>query len=385
MFAQHGLRYHHSLRAAICAEFFWHSNPQSQPQLMSWQLISASRFADHAAAWDALQRRTTDTPFLESLFIEPLLQEFGTGRELLALHNTRGAPDAAALVRPTGRGMWETFQPSQLPLGPWLSAVGDDVSARLSSLLLALPGPVLGLGVTQLDPRLVSRPAETENLRLLDYIRTPYIEIQETFAAYWQGRGKNLRQNTRKQRSKLESEGILTTLECITAPELVPEAMQDYGALESAGWKAGTGTAIHPDNAQGRFYTRMLQNFCAQGRGRIYRYRFGAKVVSMDLCIDNGPLVVILKTAYDESFRAVSPSTLMRHDQFNSWWDEGRYRHIEFYGKTMEWHTRWAEQERGLFHATLYRWPWLRGVHEQLINRRAKRARRATAVEQTEA
>ena len=333
---------------------------------MTWQLFPASRLPEHATAWDALQRATTDTPFLETAFLQPALVEFGSGRELLALHHSAGQLDTAAIVRPVGRGMWETFQPSQLPLGPWLAPAGDDLNQRLRSLVNDLPGLAIGLGATQLDPRLQARPAESREVRLLDYIDTPFISIAGSFDAYWDSRGKNLRQNTRKQRNKLQAEGTPTTLECVTDPADVEAALRDYGTLESAGWKAGGGTAIHPDNAQGRFYRRMLENFCAAGRGRIVRYRFGDKVVSMDLCIDNGPLVVILKTAYDESLRTVSPSTLMRQDEFKAWWEEGRYQRIEFYGKTMEWHTRWTEQQRRLYHATAYRWPWLRSLHEHL-------------------
>ena len=354
---------------------------------MTWQISPCARFAEHAAAWDALQAATTNTPFLESGFLRPLLQQFGSGREMLALHRsgTAGELDAAAIVRPTGRGMWETFQPSQLPLGPWLAAPGVGLETRLRSLITALPGLALGLGATQLDPRLQPRPEDSAALRCLDYIQTSFIDISGSFDTYWEARGKNLRQNTRKQRNKLQADGTLISLDCVTDPTQVASALADYGALESAGWKAGTGTSIHPDNAQGRFYRAMLEDFCARGHGRIYRMRFGDKVVSMDLFIDNGPLVVILKTAYDETYRTVSPSTLMRHDEFNAWWDEGRFQRIEFYGKTMEWHTRWTTDERGLYHATAYRWPWLRGVHEQISKRRAAAVPPvgATAVEAT--
>jgi CelD/BcsL family acetyltransferase involved in cellulose biosynthesis len=347
---------------------------------MPWLLVPATSFADHAQTWDALQTRATNTPFLASAFMAPLLQEFGAGRELLALHRgSDGQLDAATVLRPAGRGSWETFQPSQLPLGPWINLPGQPLEPRLRSLFGALPGLALGLGVTQLDPRLQERPADSPQMRTLDYIQTSYIDVAGTWDAYWEARGKNLRQNTRKQLNKLAAEGTVPQLECITDPALVPQALADYGALESAGWKAGSGTAIHPDNAQGRFYTRMLQNFCGQGQGRIYRFRFGDKVVAMDLCIDNGPLVVVLKTAYDESYRNVSPSVLMRHDEFRAWWLEGRYTRIEFYGKTMEWHTRWTAEQRQLFHATAYRWPWLRSVHERLRARQAASASVAAA------
>jgi CelD/BcsL family acetyltransferase involved in cellulose biosynthesis len=336
---------------------------------MTWQIFPGERFAEHASAWDAVQRATKRIPFLEAAFIAPLLAEFGSGKELLALHVDGSGHDAAAIVRPAGRGMWETFQPSQLPLGPWLAAPHDDLPKRLKSLLRALPGLGVGMGATQLDPLLQPTPAASREVATLDYVRTSYIEIAGTFDAYWESRGKNLRQNTRKQRNKLLTEGLEPALECLTEPGQVADALNDYGVLETAGWKAGTGTAIHPDNAQGRFYRRMLENFCALGRGRIYRYRFGGKVVAMDLCIDNGPVVVILKTAYDESFRAVSPSTLMRFEEFNAWWNEGRYQRIEFYGKTMEWHTRWAEHERQLYHATAFRWPWLRTLIDRVKRR----------------
>lgn len=327
---------------------------------MSWLLLPATQFAEHASAWDALLRRGTDAPFLESHFLLPLLRHFGGGHELLAMHTCSGALSAATIVRPVGRGMWETFQPSQLPLGPWLTDGDADVAACLRSLMHTLPGLSLGLGATQLDPRFTPRPSESASIGTLDYISTSFVEVEGSFDAYWEARGKNLRQNCKKQRNKLNAEGVTTSIEVVTSEEHVAAAVCDYGILESAGWKAENGTAIHPDNPQGRFYREMLENFCRLGRGRIYRYRFGEQIVAMDMCIDNGPLVVILKTTYDERHRAVSPSTLMRQEEFESWWNEGKYKRIEFYGKTLEWHKRWTNSERTLYHATAYRWAYLR-------------------------
>lgn len=352
---------------------------------MPWQILTATRLADHAQAWDTLQQRCTDTPFLASHFLLPLLQHFGSGRELLALKWQGPTLEAAALLAPSGSGlagmqpMWQTFQPSQLPLGPWICAPGADLPGLMQSLVHALPGLALGLGLTQLDPRLLARPADSAALRTQDYISTSWVDVQGPWDAYWEARGKNLRQNLRKAHNKLATEGTPLRVDTITAAEDVPAAIAQYGELESAGWKAEGGTAIHPENAQGRFYTQMLQNFCAAGRGRIVRGWIGEQVAAMDLCIDNGPLVVILKTAYDERFKAVSPSVLMRHEEFQAWWAEGRYERIEFYGKTLEWHTRWTTQERVLYHATTYRWPLLRSLHERLRGRSAEAAAPAGA------
>ena len=346
---------------------------------MSWKFHPVSQMAAHADSWDALQSATTHTPFFGSAFIAPLIDNFGQGNEQLAFHHGPDGIDAATILRPLGQGRWETFQPSQLPLGPWLVRPADDLHARMQSLLRAAPGFGLSLGVTQIDPKLQPRPELTAAIRLQEYIETSFIDISGTFETYWEARGKNLRQNTRKQHSKMQTEGVPVRLDTVIKPEGVAEAMAQYGVLESAGWKAGNGTAIHPDNAQGRFYRAMLENFCAKGCGRIVRYWFGDKVVAMDLCIDNGPMVVVLKTAYDESYRQVSPSTMMRQEEFKQWWEEGRYQRIEFYGKTMEWHTRWATEQRALFHVTAYRWPAVGRLRDSVVAWRSRRVPAANA------
>jgi hypothetical protein len=94
----------------------------------------------------------------------------------------------------------------------------------------------------------------------------------------------------------------------------------------------------------------------------------------MDLCIEGGPSLVILKTAYDESIKSLSPAFLMRQDQFRQLFDEGRLRQVEFFGRVMEWHTRWTDRSRTLYHLTAYRWPLLQTIHEYLQQVRQTRA-----------
>lgn len=210
-----------------------------------------------------------------------MLAEFGTGRERLAIETEGGIARAAAIVTPLRFGFWQTFQPSQLPLGAWISRPDLDMTEVCGTLVTTLPGLALGIGVTQLDPLLHSRPrTDCPSTSTLDYIQTAWVNVEGAFDSYWAARGKNLRTNLRKHRSRLEAESTMPVLECITDPKQVAQAISDYGGLESAGWKAQEGTAIHPDNAQGRFYRQMLESFCARGRGRIYRYYFGDKVVA---------------------------------------------------------------------------------------------------------
>jgi CelD/BcsL family acetyltransferase involved in cellulose biosynthesis len=212
----------------------------------------------------------------------------------------------------------------------------------------------------------------------MNYIDTAWVDIDQPFETYWEARGKNLKTNMRKQRAKLQLENTGLSLECVTSPKAVAFAIADFGALESMGWKGAGGTAVHPSNAQGRFYCKMLENFCTLGRGRIYRYRFNDKVVAMDLCIETEGLITILKTAYDESFKAVSPSTLMRQDEFQELFGENQFTRIEFYGKVMEWHRRWTDNARTLYHLTAYPYNFMKVIHDRVIAFRHRKSDEGT-------
>ena len=329
----------------------------------NWTLHPVAHFASVARTWDALCAQSGALPFLRSDFLLPALTEFGAGRELLAIGGSPAEPVAMGLFVRKRAGTWETFQPAQLPLGALVAGTTPDLASLARSLMPALPGLALTVALTQQDPAIRARPTDTPSLGTLDYVDTARVAVEGTFDAYWLARGKNLRQNVRKQLAKVEQDGTVPRFDCVTEPQDVAEAIAQYGRLESAGWKAQGGTAIGAGNAQGRFYRSVFEAFCARGAGRIYRYWLGDRVVAMDLCVVDGPMLVVLKTTYDESLRAVSPASLLRFAYFRALFDEGAIRSIEFYGKVMDWHLRWTSDVRTLYHVNAYRWPWVKRLH----------------------
>ncbi len=337
-----------------------------------WKTFPVAEFGRRTSDWDAIASVGGYPPFLRSDFLAPAMREFGTGRETLAICDSDGHPVAMGLFSRKMTSAWETFQPSQLPLGAFVHDGARSLENVLDALLPALPGVAAVAAITQQDPVIVGRPADSPRLRTLDYIETARVVVTGSFDDYWAARGKNLRHNVKRQRVKLNDDGVPVRLEIVENRDAVAAAIVDYGRLESAGWKAGVGTAVAADNAQGRFYTSVFESFCAKGTGRIYRYVVGDKVVAMDLCIEDAGVLVILKTAYDETLKNVSPASLMRHEYFRPIFDGGAVKRIEFYGKVMDWHRRWTDDVRMLYHVNCYRSPWLRTVHELLRRDAAK-------------
>ncbi len=320
---------------------------------MTWHLYPVSEFKKHCESWDQLNTQGVNTPLLSSDFVGPLLEYFSSNKDKLAIHGDEQNPDAMAILTKTKFGVWETLQPSQAPLGLWLQDKKIATVSLLSQLRKALPFPTLLVGVTQQDPDLLQRPEKTNGLSTLDYIQTAKVTVTDNFQDYWGKRGKNLRQNLNRQRNRLEREGVQVTLKIITAADEVTHAIIEYGRLESAGWKNAGGTAIHIDNNQGKFYRDMLINFCDHQDALIFQYYYDDQLVATDLCIKSSDSLIILKTTYDETITTSSPAMLMRKEAFEYIFNNKLVKKIEFYGKVMDWHTKWSEEIRTLYHINL--------------------------------
>ena len=345
---------------------------------MKWEFHCLAEFERLAPVWDRLNDQPGGSVLQSADFVRHLLSCFSAGNEVLAVGGDERGVHAMALLQRDSAAAWSSFQPSQAPLGLWVQDCTAPVEKHACSLLNCLPGLPLLLGVQQIDPELRARPLDDGRIGTLDYIDTARVTLLGSFDQYWAKRGKNLRQNIKKQRNKLNKESIVTRLESIVDPALVPAAIADYGRLESSGWKAGTGTAVHPGNAQGRFYSALLETFLRRGKGVIYRYWYDNVVVAMDLCIEGNDSLIILKTTYDESIRDTSPAFLMRYDYFPALFDEPRLQRVEFYGKLMEWHRRWSDEIRTTYHSNIYRWNFLLKLHQKVKKHAATTVEAAT-------
>ncbi|MCB1802243.1 MAG: GNAT family N-acetyltransferase [Gammaproteobacteria bacterium] len=317
--------------------------------------MPASEFASIAPHWDALNQTHYQHPLLESRFYRLALEHLGDGKEQIALCGEPDAPHAIAILAAGRVGSWNTLQPSQAPLGASIQAPQLSPAELTRELLDALPVSCQILALTQQDPDIIARPAQSPTLKTLDYIDTARITVDKSFDDYWASRGKNLRHNMKRQRNRLEREDTALRVEMLDRPEQMREGVRIYGELESKGWKAEGGTAIHPDNEQGRFYGALLEEYAATGNARIYQCYYGDSLSAVDLCIHNGSAFIILKTTYDESVQTSSPALLMRREYFPPIFDNHEAGRIEFYGKVMDWHTKWSDEIRRMYHLNAYR------------------------------
>lgn len=311
-------------------------------------------------AWHELHSALDASPLLHADFLAAALSVFAAGDEMLFRCTSGGETVCLAVLRPVGTGKWATFQPSQAPIGFWLQSPEHSLAALLESLHSSMPLTTAVVSLTQQDPDRLPRPPDEPRLSTLDYIDTARIVVAGDWAAYWAQRGSNLRHNLKRSKSKLASAGRSHALRTIVDPAELPAAVATYGRIESASWKASEGTAVAPDNDQGKFYTMLLERFAARGRAFCYQLLVDDEVAATDLCIAGRDEIVILKTTYDDRFKDYSPAFLMREIAFQKIFEQQSFARIEFYGRVMDWHLRWTDQVRRMYHVNHFRFAMLK-------------------------
>lgn len=323
--------------------------------MQKWHAKPLSDLSPDIAEWVELYEKCCRSPLLHPDFVLACLREYGDSRTRLLACRDGDKLLAAAVLHGDGPFRIGTFQPSQAPIGFWLQRPDVPTTQLLSTLPATQPPWRLVLSVTQQDPDLLRRPLDSVKLLTSDYIDTARITISTTWNEYWQARGPNLRQNIRKAKNRLEKAGKQFELRTLTAEPEMSEAVRIYGEIESRSWKASQGTAVSPINDQGRFYADLLKRFARRGRARCYQMIIDNQVAATDLCVLGDEEIVILKTTFDDAFKDYSPAFLMREASFSRLFEEGGLKRIEFYGRVMDWHLRWTNETRKMYHITSFR------------------------------
>ncbi|GJL64338.1 MAG: hypothetical protein NPIRA04_29920 [Nitrospirales bacterium] len=325
---------------------------------MKWKFLKdRGAFDAHREQWDTLNASIDNHILLDSDFWSPLVRLFGHDELYLGICDDPEYP-AMLLIEHVGAGRWTTFQPSQAPLGPILFGNASNIEQQMALLVRSLPGFTISVGITQQDPDYtgLKRGSCDQRLEFLDYITIPRISIAETFESYWKQRGKDLVGNLARRKKRLDEQGVKISLSVDRTPQGMDEAVRIYGQFEESGWKGENGTAVSATNSQGAFYREMLAKFCHRGEGVVYQLLMDEVPIASNLCVERSGMLIMLKTAYDEKFKKLSPSFIMLEGMLKRLFAERTVTVLEFYGRSKEWHKKWTDEERTMYHINCYRY-----------------------------
>ena len=118
---------------------------------MTWRFWNAKEsFHLFQELWDRGNSLGCNSILLDSLFVSLLIKYFGDSSIQLGVLGDKSLP-SMILVRPSGKGLWETFQPSQAPLGLLILGNSENPIIQIKMLLKSLPHYALAIHISSQD------------------------------------------------------------------------------------------------------------------------------------------------------------------------------------------------------------------------------------------
>ena len=150
--------------------------------------------------------------------------------------------------------------------------------------------------------------------RVFSESRRPRLESTLDGKAYLEkAMSSSTRKKLRQHRRRLGEKGAISSL-VVSTPEAVAAGVEEFLAMEAAGWKGKRGTALASDAANAAFMRGVMDRMSRLGRASIHSLRVDDRPVSIQLVLRSGRAAYTWKTAYDEAYRDYSPGILLLED-----------------------------------------------------------------------
>lgn len=340
-----------------------------------WELFNADDLpVDWWDTWDKLNDEHLEGhPLLNSQMVRRLVAYFGSSGLRAARYVETARPRMQLVLEPNGLGRWRVFAPAQAPVGLLVFDRANGASEQtLRGLLRALSPYALAIVLPYQDAPYSCIGSSSGRVGERDSIGTTICVDTKRFDEYWSNRPRDLRQNIRRYLKRVEQTGRTVRLTATHARSEIAAGVERYGLLESQGWKGREGTALHPDNAQGKFYSELLTELAGRGSAEVSELYLGEQLAASRLLIAGPTMIVMLKTTYDETLRDYAVGRLHLHMLIGQLLSAPERRRIEFYTRANADLLAWSTHTREMANIQIFRNRAVRtlAAHRQRFQRR---------------
>jgi O-antigen/teichoic acid export membrane protein/CelD/BcsL family acetyltransferase involved in cellulose biosynthesis len=189
-----------------------------------------------------------------------------------------------------------------------LDAIARDPKLPKSVVIVDLTdGPVLAA----LLPALAARGKSPV---VLDRRQRPMLSAEVDASSYFnQSMSAASRKKLRQHRRRLAQHGPVETV-THAGPQAACAAFERFLAMEAAGWKGRSGTAILCNDLHAAIARDFFSRMAAADRAWVEALHVGGRIASAQVLLRSGRAAFTWKIAYDEAFAEYSPGVLLLED-----------------------------------------------------------------------
>lgn len=312
-------------------------------------------------AWDTL---TGDAgPMTTPAWHRAWTETLGSAYRVRVLTATRAGELCAVLPLVQRRGRpWRLEAMGARELGEPVDASWRDADAvrLLADRLIGLRRPVV-LHRMLADSPLVAALTAAGRGRAVVNVRTavgaPRLALDESWREPERHFNSGRRSDLRRARRRAEAFGVPEFTEFSPGPAEVGPLLDDFVAVEGAGWKGRGGTALGANPRTERFYRRFGELSAEAGELRLTFLRLGGELAAAELAVERAGRSWLLKIGYDERFARCSPGTLVMLHTTRGAAARG-LRSVEFLGSEAPWTRTWTTEVRPCVNVRCFAGGW---------------------------
>jgi CelD/BcsL family acetyltransferase involved in cellulose biosynthesis len=237
-------------------------------------------------------------------------------------------------------------------LGAGMVHEPSELLAEDDDALRELADGIAGLRTTVLLHRL---PAASASVRALKQAFRPFgfvvsrdsyghgvIRLDEEWTRPEGRLSKRRASDLRRARRRATAEGEVDVE--LLAPEVsvVDELLDEAFAIEARSWKGREGTALAVDTVRGAFYRHYCSSAAERGELRVAFLRLGDRRVAMQLAVEWGSQLWLLKIGHDDAVKRCSPGMLLLLEVVRAAAAEG-LEAVQLLGGIEPWTSMWTE------------------------------------------
>ena len=287
----------------------------------SFAVVPGEAVGGIASEWATLAGRSSgDNVFFSPEFVMPAIEWLGGGSVSVAtVAGPNGRLIAVAPFTRTRLGhiapavrLWShKYAPLGLPLvaagmvDAGVAGLADGLAPEGSGLSLIVPDLPQDGAVAHALGAIAARQGRQLTL-LDDHRRAMLLRPPEGIADLRATMPARRRKELGRQMRRMTDAGGVSAETC-TRPDEVRAAFETFLALEQAGWKGKSGTALASSPATADFARAVVANLAAAGRARIDTVRVDGRQAAMVVTFVAGATAWTWKIAHDESFARFSP------------------------------------------------------------------------------
>jgi CelD/BcsL family acetyltransferase involved in cellulose biosynthesis len=314
-----------------------------------------TEFAEITRGWERLERRAS-TPMQTALWSRTAAEALcRPGRLKVVVLGDLDEPRAVTPLARTGVraeliGAAELGEPSDL-LFANEQAVGEMARAladlKLPLLLSRLAGDSPSVGALRTAYR------RRAGVLVRQGPGAPTLPLSPGWTAPEGLLSKRRASDMRRARRRAEALGAVSFEVLAPTPAELEPLLQEAVEAEAAGWKSRRGSALKADARRLDFYSRYARGAAERDELRLCFMRIDGRAVAMQLAVEWGDRLWLLKIGYDEDFGRCSPGMLLMLES-TRWAADRGLRSVELLGTPAPWTEMWTEDVRPCVTVAIY-------------------------------